>query len=352
MTASRRVAVAMSGGVDSAATAALLAEEGYRVRGLTARFWREQETDADIASARAVCDHLGITHEVLDLREAFYQAVVRRFVSDYAAARTPNPCICCNQELKFGLLLNHALAAGDELLATGHYARIVADSSGWQLLRGIDAAKDQSYFLYMLDQKRLSRLLLPLGVWRKTDLVVWATARGLPAASRGESQDVCFIADGDYRRFLGEHAPQALQPGPILDAKGRTLGQHRGLALYTVGQREGLGIAVGQPLYVTELDAERNALVVGPAAGLGSHALLAAELTFVAGSPPAPEVDLQAKIRSRAQPVACWLRMQSADTARVEFAASLRDVAPGQAIVVYNGDAVIGGGTIVRALPA
>jgi len=351
MSAVRRVAVAMSGGVDSSVAAALLVEQGHRVRGLTARFWREQETDRDIASAQAVCGRLGIAHEVVDLRAPFYQAVVQSFVREYAAARTPNPCLCCNQELKFGLLLDHALAAGDDLLATGHYARIVGGVSGWQLLRGIDLTKDQSYFLYMLDQRRLPRLLFPLGAWRKSEVTAWAVARGLSSANRGESQDVCFIADGDYRRFVAEHAPEALRPGPILDAQGRELGRHGGLPLYTVGQREGLGIAVGEPLYVIALDAERNALIVGASAELGSRALLASEMTFIAGSPPASGVDLQAKIRYRARPVACQLAMQSADTARVQFSQSLRDITPGQAIVVYNGDAVIGGGVILRALP-
>jgi tRNA-specific 2-thiouridylase len=340
----------MSGGVDSAVTAALLLERGHRVRGVTARFWREGgEADQDMASARAVCRRLGIDHEVVDLADEFYRAVVQHFVAEYAAGRTPNPCIACNRELKFGLLLDRVVARG-ERLATGHYARIVAAAEGLRLHAGVDAAKDQSYFLYMLGQTHLSRILLPLGEWRKSAVIEQARALGLPAAERAESQDVCFIADGDYRRFIREHAPGLLRPGPIEDRSGRVLGEHGGLALYTVGQREGLGIAVGEPLYVLRLDAPRNALVVGPADALGQRALLADEMVYVAGAAPAAGMALQAKIRYRARQVACALFDLGEQTARIEFAAPLRDITPGQAVVVYNGTEVIGGGAIRCAL--
>ncbi len=340
----------MSGGVDSAVTAALLLEAGYRVRGVTARFWREGGDDQEVASAAlAVCQHLGIAHEVIDLVEVFRQSVVQRFTADYAAGRTPNPCIICNRDLKFGLLLDRAVEHG-ERLATGHYARIKLGSKKLRLHAGVDASKDQSYFLYMLGQRQLARMILPLGGWRKVDVVAHARALGLPVAERAESQDVCFISDGNYRRFFREHAPNLLRPGPIQDLDGHRLGEHGGLALYTVGQREGLGISAGEPLYVLRLDAARNALVVGPAAALGQRALLADDITYVAGAPPPADLPLQAKIRYRARPVACRLVDQGERVARIEFERPLRDIAPGQAVVMYNGTQVIGGGTIRCAL--
>lgn len=349
MSARQRVAVAMSGGVDSATAAAWLLEQGYAVRGLTARFWRECESDADIVAARAVCDHLGIAHEVVDLRNDFYEVVVQRFVSEYARGRTPNPCIVCNRELKFGLLLALAVARG-ERLATGHYAQIASGPEGWRLLSAVDMTKDQSYFLYMLGQKQLAQVLFPLGAWRKADVIGWARSRGLPSADRMESQDVCFIADGDYRRFIRERAPELLQPGPMVDEQGRVLGEHRGLALYTVGQREGLGISAREPLYVLALDVARNALVVGPTSALGHQALLAEEVTFISGMAPQPTVALQAKIRYRARPASCRLTPLRRDRALIEFDAPLRDITPGQAVVMYNEDVVIGGGTIAHAV--
>lgn len=341
----------MSGGVDSSVVAALLIEQGHCVRGVTARFWREHESDSDVVSARAACAHLGIDHEVVDLRDEFYARVVQRFVREYAAGRTPNPCIICNHELKFGLLLQRVLASGDDFMASGHYARIVRGVSGWQLLTARDAAKDQSYFLYTLGQEQLAHLLFPLGDWLKVDTIAYARRRGLNAADRAQSQDVCFVTDGDYRRFLHQHVPELLRPGPIEDDHGRVLGEHRGLALYTVGQREGLGIATGEPTYVLKLDAVRNALVVGTASALGQSALLAKDMTYTQGKPPDPALALSAKIRSRSRPVGCRLQPLEGGSARIDLALPQRDIAPGQAVVVYNGDAVIAGGTIACTLP-
>lgn len=350
----RRVAVAMSGGLDSSVALALLQEQGYETLGLTMRLWREPSgsddpAEADIASAAQVCSQLGVAHHVVDLREAFYAQVVCYLVDAYAAGRTPNPCVRCNRQIKFGRLLEHALALGADALATGHYARIAHDQGHLRLLRGRDAAKDQSYFLYTLGQERLARLLFPLGEWMKTEVRAYAQQRGLPVTERAESQDICFLQDGDYRRLIAAQRPDAVRPGPIYNQAGELLGEHQGLPSYTVGQRGGLGIAAPRPLYVLTLDAERNALVVGTADELGHRALLAHEVTTVSGGPLPPGARVQAKIRYRARPAAATVHPEGEEMARVRFAAPLRDITPGQAVVFYRGDEVLGGGVIARA---
>ncbi len=353
----RRVAVAMSGGLDSAMALALLQQQGHELVGLTMRLWREpgnahDPAEADIASARRVCQQLGVAHHVVDLQEAFYRQVVCHLVDEYAAGRTPNPCIRCNRWIKFGLLLEHALALGAEALATGHYARIAQQTGEYLLLRGRDAAKDQAYFLYTLGQETLSRLLFPLGEHTKAQVRAWAQARGLPVAERPESQDICFLRDGDYRRFIAAQRPEAVRPGPIYNRAGALLGEHRGLPYYTIGQRSGLGLAAPRPLYVLALDAGRNALVVGYGDELGQRALLAREVTTVSGRPLPAGASVQAKIRYRARAVAAQVYPEGADAARVCFDELLRDITPGQAVVFYQGERVLGGGIIAQAVEA
>lgn len=354
MPSQERVFVAMSGGVDSSVAAALLIERGYCVQGVTMRLWQEKANDQEqtdaIASARAVCDHLGIEHRVLDMEEPFYHRVVEHFVQAYTQGRTPNPCLRCNRFIKFGNLLKRVREWGADLMATGHYARRHEKEGRYQLLRGVDETKDQSYFLYMLDQDTLRHVLFPLGEWKKEDVYALARERGLPVAERPESQDICFIRDGDYRRFLSECAPEAVERGPIYDREGNRLGQHKGLPFYTVGQRGGLGISAPRPLYVLEWDVERNALIVGFTEELGRRACLAEGMSYVAGSPLSPGRRVEAQIRYRAHPAPARVWSRSKDGARIVFEDPLRDITPGQAVVLYEGERVLGGGIISRVL--
>lgn len=347
------VAVAMSGGVDSSVAAALLLERGYAVSGLTMRLWREQELDSEpdgVEAARLVCAHLGIPFQVLDLRQAFQDEVVGYFTREYTRGRTPNPCLRCNRLMKFGLLLQYARSQNSEYLATGHYARIVRDGSTYRLLCGVDARKDQGYALYALQQAHLASLLFPLGEYTKDQVREMAILWGLPVAHRPESQDVCFLRDNDYRRFLSDRCPETVRPGPIYNVRGDCVGQHRGLPFYTVGQREGLGISAPRPLYVLELDTVRNALVVGQAEDLGRRALLAEEMVYVSGSALPDGSLVDAKIRYQAKRVAAHVWGAPHECARIEFDQPLRDIAPGQAVVLYRGDEVLGGGIISRSL--
>jgi len=346
------VAVAISGGVDSAVAAALLAERGYRLLGVTMRLWREGDEDASPAEAAAICRALGIPHQVVDLEDVFVERVVQPFVRAYVEGRTPNPCLACNRELKFGALLEYARGLGARYLATGHYVRLLnvaspRDGLGeWQLLTAADARKDQSYVLYALGQAELAQVLFPLGEYTKAEVGAAAVSRGLPVSARSESQDICFVRNSDYRRFLADRVPEALRPGPIVDAEGRVLGEHRGLPYYTVGQREGLGIAAARPLYVKRLDVSRNALVVGHLEALGRYELLAGEVSWVSGRPPAEDEQVRAAIRYRARRVAAQVESLPEARIRVTFREPLHGITPGQAVVLYAGERVLGGGII------
>jgi len=346
----------MSGGVDSSVTAALLKERGHSVLGVTMRLWREAPPPEGgpgdcVAQARAVCQHLHIPHHVVDLRDEFEREVVAYLVAEYARGHTPNPCLQCNRLIKFGRLLRFARSLGASHLASGHYARVERRADGWHLLAAVDAAKDQSYALYALQQEQLAALLLPLGGLIKDRVRELARAMSLPAAERAESQDICFLRDGDYRRFVAERAPSAVRPGPIYDLNDRLLGEHRGLPFYTIGQREGLGIAAAHSLYVVRIDVARNALIVGPAGSLGDRALLAEGMTYVSGNPLPAGTEVEAKIRYRARRVSARVWPLHADRAHILFARPLRDITPGQAVVLYAGQEVLGGGIIVETLP-
>ncbi len=349
------VVVAMSGGVDSSVAAALLLEQGYRVIGVMLRLWSEPGredsnrccTPDAMAQARRVAAKLGFPFYPLDARQAFKNRVVSYFLDGYAQGVTPNPCLVCNRHIRWGMLFDYALSLGADFMATGHYARLRRDDTGRvQLLRGVDQAKDQSYVLHVLQQEQLQRALFPVGEYTKPEVRQIAQRFGLLVAQRPDSQDLCFLAGDDYRDFLLRHQPQVASPGPILTRQGELLGEHRGLAFYTIGQRKGLGIAAPQPLYVLEKDIARNALVVGSEDELGSSALLASEVNWLDGSPPPGAFQAAVKIRYKAADAPAEVTPMPGRRAAVRFQQPLRDITPGQAAVFYQGERVLGGGII------
>ncbi|MGC8878966.1 MAG: tRNA 2-thiouridine(34) synthase MnmA [Anaerolineae bacterium] len=349
------VVVAMSGGVDSSVAAALLVEQGYTVIGVMLRLWAGSSSEGNrcctpdgLAAARQVAAQLNIPFYVLDYREAFRRIVVDYFISTYAAGRTPNPCIICNERVRFGLLLDEALVLGAQYLATGHYARIHRTEAGeYQLMRGKDLSKDQSYVLHRLNQWQLQHVLFPLGDWLKSDVRQAALQRGLIVHDRTESQDLCFAGEnGDYRTFIAQYAPQLVRPGPLLDTSGTLLGQHQGLAFYTVGQRKGLGVTRTQRTYVVRLDPVRNAVIVGNAEELGRDELFAGAVHYISGQAPTSPLRVTARIRYKSPDVPATLTCLEDNRAYIKFDRPLRDITPGQAVVFYQGDVVLGGGFI------
>ncbi|GAB4531494.1 MAG: tRNA 2-thiouridine(34) synthase MnmA [Anaerolineae bacterium] len=336
--------------------AALLLEEGYEVIGIMLRLWAEAGPAANrcctpdaVADARRVADRLGIPFYVRDYKEIFKTTVVDYFTETYARGLTPNPCLICNRQIRFGRLLDEALALDAGYLATGHYARVRRTEDGqYHLLKGLDPAKDQSYVLHRLGQAQLAHALFPLGEYSKAEVRAMAQARKLPVFNRADSQDLCFLGNGDYREFLVRHAPGAVQPGPILDTAGRVLGEHRGLPFYTIGQRKGLGISAPQPLYVLDMEPARNALIVGTAGELGRYELTATDVSYVSGHPPAGPLAITAKIRYKAREMPATLTPLADEHAHVRFEAPVRDITPGQGVVFFQGGEVLGGGIICR----
>ena len=346
-----RVFVAMSGGVDSSVAAALLVEQGHDVTGVTMQLWPSSDEEGGCCSigavrdAKRVCDLLDIPHYALNFRDSFERLVVAPYADDYASGRTPNPCIECNDRLKFSYLLAKVMTQGAEALATGHYARIVEGEAGSRLLaRAIDRSKDQSYFLYRLTQAQLAHVLFPLGDHEKRDVRAMAERLGLHVHDKPESQDVCFAPSG-HAEVVRERRPDALVPGPILDLDGRVIGEHRGLGVYTVGQRHGLGLSGSAgPLYVVALDAERNALVVGPREALAVHGIEASNVVWHAS---ALDVAVTVQTRYRMEPVSARAHVEN-DLLLLNLDGPIFGVAPGQAVVCYAQDLVLGGGTIER----
>ncbi len=358
-----RVVVAMSGGVDSSVAAALLKQQGYEVVGLMLRLWSEAGSAScalnrccspeAMDQARRVADLLDIPFYVIDAQAPFKAWVVDHFVAQYAAGLTPNPCLECNRHIRWDFLLNKALSLGATHLATGHYARIRALPAGspgaaYQLLKGADERKDQSYVLSVMQPGHLSHALFPVGDYAKTQVRTLAREMQLPVANRPESQDLCFLADGDYRRFIGQEAPEAVHPGPIIRTDGRVVGTHAGLPFYTIGQRKGIGIPGPEPLYVIELRPESNTLVVGIGAELGRDRLSAGDVNWIAGESPGAPFRAQVKIRYKAAPAWATVSPGPDGLAEVVFDTLRRDITPGQAAVFYDGEVCLGGGIIQK----
>jgi len=337
-----RVAVALSGGIDSSVAALILKEAGYEVMGIHMRLWDSPHSEHQAHQAERICHILNIPFYLVDLQKEFEHYVVEYFCQEYKQGRTPNPCIACNQHIKFGFLLDKALSLGINYFATGHYARIEHSNGSYHLLKAKDPSKDQSYFLYTLNQEKLRHILFPLGVYTKTEIRQMAKQGGLPIATKA-SQDLCFISQKNYRTFLSQRFLS--MPGDIIDAQGTLLGRHQGVASYTVGQRHGLGLASGKPLYVIRIELKHNRIVLGSEKELYSQKVIAKKLNWVSGELPSEPITVTAKIRYKSREAEAIL-FSRGDSADIFFLQPQSAVAPGQAIVFYKGDEILGGGII------
>ena len=345
-----KVVVALSGGVDSSVAAALLKQQGYEVVGLTLRLWTDPAHPPASDSETAACcsaESLDIPLHVVNITDTFHQEIVQFFLDEYARGVTPNPCVRCNRLVKWGVLLEQALALGADYLATGHYARKQITGDGrLELLRAADHSKDQTYVLHVLTQERLERALFPVGEYLKPEIRKLAHTFGLPAATRSDSQDLCFLAGEDYRDFIRRNAPQIARPGPILTRAGKDIGEHQGLAYYTIGQRKRLGISSPVPLYVLAKDAATNTLIVGVGSELGSRELTAQAVNWIAGKAPGEPFRTQVKTRYTAKEAWALVTPLEGNRVYVLFDGPQRDITPGQAAVFYDDDIVLGGGLI------
>jgi len=351
------VLVAMSGGVDSSVSAALLHEQGYRVLGSHMKLVHMDGVDHGCCGpqaetdAAAVAELVGFDFEVADMSRAFERTVLADFFAEHRAGRTPNPCVRCNQFIKFDAFLDRADLLGVDLVATGHYVQTWKDESGrWHLGRGVDRSKDQSYLLHMLGQDQLARSLFPVGGQAKSETRAHATRLGLPVAGKPDSQEVCFVPGADHGAFLARHAPDLVRQGEVVDPNGRTMAHHDGTFRFTIGQRRGLGVSTGERAYVVDVDRAANRVVVGPGDLLARRGLVADRVSWVAGEPPAiGPFEADVRIRYKGNDVPAVIESVGQEV-RVEFRTPERAVAPGQTVVFYRGDEILGGGRIRDAL--
>lgn len=348
-----RVAVGMSGGLDSSVVAALLAEQGHEVLGLTLHLFKEGSRCCsleDIQRARRVCEKLGIQHASINLVDFFEETIIRPFVEAYASGCTPSPCVQCNQHVKFGALHVRALQLGCTHVATGHYVRLDRQDDGWHLFRARDAKKDQSYFLHRLSQEQLGRSLFPLAGWTKAEAAAYAESRGLPVStsSKEESQDLCFLTDAGPVPFVEQRRPDLRAPGPIETTEGRRVGTHEGIHRFTIGQRKGIGVAAAERLYVKALDPASNRVIVGRRDEIFSAGCDVDAMHWIAGVPPAMPFACSVRVRYRHEAARAVATPAGAVRLRVEFEEPQFAVTPGQAAVLYRGEEVLGGGWIAR----
>jgi tRNA-specific 2-thiouridylase len=355
----KKVMVGMSGGVDSSVAAAILLEKGYDVIGATLQIWPDMDEElkrteggccslSAVDDARRVANRLGIPYYVLNFKEVFNDSVIEYFKDEYLKGRTPNPCIACNRHVKFEAMLNKAVSMGIDYVATGHYAKIEYDEGKKRFLlkKSVTDRKDQTYALYNLTQDQLSRTLFPIGDYNKEDVRKIAREIGLTVATKPDSQEICFVDDNDYGRFIRENTDAEIKPGDFVDTKGNVLGKHKGIVYYTVGQRKGLGISFGKPVYVVGIDAKNNRVILGDETEVFSDTLIAGDLNFISIEKLEGEMRVKAKIRYSAKEADALIMPYDSGRVKVVFDQPQRAITPGQSVVFYDGDTVVGGGVI------